>query len=366
MKLNELKKAEPATTKSSGTDDPSKYVGGWEAYDEPQGINDRQDRKVLTKEDVQQINGKNVIWSNDEYYMTVDNPQDADRIEVFTNTDDERVGWVAGRDMPEYPKWKAITFASVNPWGDHRGKRLGVLMYQGMIQYLHSSYKGLLGYLPDTNQYSKKIYSYLNAQSVEGDDDILIVPRRSFFESNSYGPSGTTRFAPDPDEFEYFVSAADKKEIKASSKPPKRQIKMNVKAMTARGHKPKLNPYQLDETVRQVINGTLNAEYEIVDDEDKSIGYAVVQEGVIETLDYDTAARQHYRGHIMSALLAEIVTEADANKANLAIRVTTMDGEVKNILERFGFRRSGGMVLKRTYGSIRPTSVSPPQGMVNR
>jgi len=50
MQLHELKKAKPVTTKSSGTDDPSKYVGGWEEYDTPQGINDRQDPKVLAME----------------------------------------------------------------------------------------------------------------------------------------------------------------------------------------------------------------------------------------------------------------------------------------------------------------------------
>lgn len=365
MKLSELKKAEPATTKSSGTDDPSKYVGGWEAYDKPQGINDRQDRKVLAKEDVQDWNGKSVVWSGEGYHVAVDDPQDAGYITAWTD-DNERIGSLSASRSRNKKGWVEVGSVDVDP--NYRRNRIALRMYQALSQYMGQQYQGILGYRPDIADPSKiePIYQRLGGMVDPENEDILLAPRKTFFESNSYGPAGGTRFAPDPDELEFSVSDEDAKEIKASAKPPKGQVRMNVKALSARGKPAKLNPYRLDETIRSIINGTLNAEYEIVNEDESAIGYAAVRDGVIENLDYDTDAKQDYRGHILSALLSQIVTEADLNRANLAIKVNEMNGEIKNLLERFGFRRSGGTVMKRTYGAIRPTSVSPPQGMVNR
>lgn len=365
MLLTEIKKAKPVTMKSSGTDDPSKYVGGWEAYDKPQGINDRQDRKVLAKEDTQDWNGKTVVWSGEGYHVAVDDAQDAGFITAWTE-DNEKIGELSANRSRNKRNWVEVNHVDVDK--KFRRNRIALRMYQALSQYMGSQYEGILGYRPDIADPSKiePIYQRLGGGVDPENDDILLAPRKTFFESSGNGMPVLSRFAPDPDEFEYVVGDAEADHIKKSRKAPKKEVRANVKALSARGKAPKLNPYRLDETVRSVINGTLNAEYEIVDDEEKSIGFAVVQDGIIESLDYDTAARQNYRGHIMSALLSQIVTEADMNKANLAIRVTTMDGEVKNILERFGFRRTGGMVMKRTYGSVSPPSVSPPQGMVNR
>lgn len=366
MRLSELKKAEPATMKSSGTDDPKKYVGGWETYDKPQGINDRQDRKVLAKEDVQHWNGKNVVWSGNGYHVAVDDPDDAGFITAWTD-DNHKVGQLSASRSRNKKGW--VEVSSVDVDSGHRRNRIALRMYQALSQYMGSKYQGILGYRPDIADPAKieAIYQRLGGGVDPDNEDILLAPRQQFFESNSYGPEGGgTRFAPDPDELEYTVSDADKKTIKASAKAPKSQVRMNVKSLSARGKPAKLNPYRLDETIRTVINGTLNAEYEIVNNDEQAIGYAAVRKGVIENLDYDTSAEQDYRGHILSALMSQIVIEADQNRANLAIQVNGMNGEIKNLLERFGFRRTGGMVMKRTYGAVRPTSVNPPQGMVNR
>lgn len=221
--------------KSSGTDDPEKYVGKWEKYDEPQGIYDRQDKKVLAK------------------------------------------------------------------------------------------------------------------------------------ETNSFGPQDmTTRFAPEPEVVNIQVGPDEQDAIKKSRKAPKKHARSSAKALSARGKPPKLNPYRLDETIRRPFTGSLTAEYEIIDEEERPVGFASVADGIIETFDYVPDTEESYRGHIMSAMLSQMVSEADRNKANLSIQINDMDGDIKYMFERFGFRHVGKDIMKRNHGAIRPDSVSAPQGMVNR
>jgi len=236
MKLHELKSAAPTTMKSSGTDDPKKYVGGWESYDEPQGIGARRDKKVLAKE----------------------------------------------ADVEE-----SASFAPL----DHFGP----------------------------------------------EDDMPL----------QNGP-------------------VEDREIKLSRRPPKKQVIASVKALSARGKPPRINPRKVVETIRRPFAGTLSNEYEIVDDRDNSIGFAKVIDGVINNLEYDTDADQNYRGQILSAMLSQIVAEADHNSANLSIQIVDMTEEIVYLLGRYGFQSIGGNIMKRGAGSIRPQSVHSPQGMVNR
>jgi hypothetical protein len=236
MKRSEIKKTEPSTMKSSGTDDPEKYVGEWESYDSPQGIKDRRDPKVLAME-------------------------------------------------------------------------------------------------------------------------------------NSYGPISPSRFAPEKDMIQIPIGPEETKAIKLSRKAPKAEVRKSAMALSARGKKPVLDPRRkkkkidITETIRRPITGSLNNEYEIIDDDENTIGFAKVSEGVIETLDYETSATEQYRGHILSAILNQIVTEADHRMANLSIQITEMSSDIKYILERHGFRLAGGSVMKRNAGSLRPTSVCTTAGM---
>ena len=241
-----IKKTKPTTMKSSGTDDPKKYVGGWESYNKPQGINDRQDRKVMAMED-----------------------------------------------------------------------------FSGLAEM--------------------------------------------FKESNSLGPDNSfTRFAPEPVPNDYIVGPEEEKAIKQSRKAPMKSAKRKAMAFSARGQKVQLEPRKVTETIRRPLLGTLSNEYEIIDDDEKPVGYAKVREGIISTLDYVSSASQEYRGQILSAMLHQIVTEADRHNANLSVQVNNITGEVKTLLERFGFRRTMDDVMKRNYGGIHPTSVPSVQGMVNR
>lgn len=177
-----------------------------------------------------------------------------------------------------------------------------------------------------------------------------------------FGPSGP--FSSDPDSFEIIANPEEKKTIRKSKKAPTVQARKQAKALSARGQAPKLNPNKLQEYIRKPIVGTLTAEYEIVDDDGRAVGFASIQDGVIETLDFIPSPGQSYRGEILSALLSQIVADADRSRANLSIDVQ-LDGETKLTLERFGFRLVQGSVMKRGFGSIRPPSVPGTPGLAH-
>lgn len=181
MRLKELKKAEPATMKSSGTDDPKKYVGKWEEYKEPQGIKDRKDPKVLTKEAVEEWNGKNVIWTNQSYYVAVDDPDDATFVTVWTS-ENKKIGELSVRTIPGYRQWYDISYVEISPV--HRGHRLGYRMFQAILQYMEPSKKGLSIYRPDISN-KKQIPSILRRLGAVVDrenEDVYLIPRKEFFE----------------------------------------------------------------------------------------------------------------------------------------------------------------------------------------
>lgn len=488
-----MKPAKPVSMKSSGTDNPSRYVGGWEAYDRPQGINDRRDRKVLAKEDTTEWNGKYVVWQGGGYRVAVDTPHAATYVTVWTD-DGKRVGSLSTRTIPRYPEWLSVRDAQVD--AKHRNNRLGFRMYQVLLQHLDPKYHGLAGYLPD--QANKRqvpaIYRRLGGKPDPKNADVILVPRPSLTEDNQNGVlplndqtmaqarlflkkkwterfqerngagkapadmSGSCKFVsmfvqrvfggeirgnrqhqfnvidgkvvdfnhdasdvreiadphrhdpkfwgnsehvksmqsceqrvaawveeflsmmrtvesifgetmqfvpPEPEE-EITISDEDQKVIKQSAKAPKKVVLANVRALSARGKRPRLNPYKLDETIRTPICGTLTNEYEIVDEADHTIGYASVVEGVIEEFQYQDSSDQSFRGHVASTILHQIVSEADRHQANLSIQIEEMDAEIKLMFERFGFRLDRGTVMKRLSGAVRPPSVPSTPGMSNR
>ncbi len=369
MPLTEIKKAKPVSMKSSGTDDPSKYVGGWESYDKPQGINARRDRKVLAKEDAETDpnlwNGKSSVWTNGQYHIVVDTPGNAKYISVWTQ-DNTRVGYLETRTIPGYKDWLAI--GDVGLLKDHRGKRLGIQMYRVLIQEMAPKYKGIAGYLPDTinKREVPAIYRRLGGKLDPENADVMLVPRGNLVEADAYGPNGMTRFAPEVEIPALDVGQVEQDAIKKSKRPAMSVVRASARALSARGKPPRLNPYKLDETIRTPVLGSLTAAYEIVDDNEAVVGAAEVQSGVIQRLDIDTTADEAYRGQIISALLDQIVSGADRQMANLSIQINSIDREVKSLLERFGFRLAGGSVMKRNHGSIRPPSVPATPGLSNR
>lgn len=366
MKLTELKKAKPITMKSSGTDDPKKYVGGWETYDKPQGINSRQDHKVLAMEaddGVEEWNGKHVVWSDGNYRIAVNIPDDATFVTLWTDSN-ERVGSLATRNISKYPNWLSIRNVYIEP--KHQGIGLGFQMYRLLLKNLNPNLKGLIGYMPDVTNKRQipAIYRKLGGYPDPDNSDVILVPRTSIGES--VGSMPMNRFVPDEVMIPLEVGPKEEDEIKKSKRPAMKTVRASTRALSARGAPPRLNPYKLDETVRRPFSGTLSNEYEIVDDDDNRIGYARVDQGVINELDYTMGADQQYRGQILSALLDQIVHEADRNNANVMIQLELDNVEIKYLFERFGFRMTSDRIMRRAVGSIHPGTVNPPQGIVNR
>ena len=115
---------------------------------------------------------------------------------------------------------------------------------------------------------------------------------------------------------------------------------------------------QLDEMVRHTIGNDFTADYEVKDGEDV-VGLGQVTSGKIETLSVKSDIKnESFTGNILSRLVGTIVRDADMANANLSIKLVSPDDlSTKRFLERFGFRETGGGVLKRTAGSIHPPSV---------
>jgi hypothetical protein len=300
MAKSKIKKAKPVSTKSTGTDDPNKYIGGWESYTKSQGINDKRDPKVLAMEEEKPKQTLSQQVSNLANALGLPEPEGGFSDDPLTSLS-QSLGL-----KPSAPP--------ASPRGNHH---------------------------PDVG------------------DDIAM--------ESAYGGTDASRTGvPDTDTISLSVGGVEQDEIKKSRKAPMKQVRANAKALSARGKPPALNPYKIMETIRRPVIGTLSNEYEIIDDDENTIGFSKVVNGIIESMDYSTDAAQDYRGEILSAMLSQIVSEADHHRANLSIQVTEDAGDIKYILERFGFRLAGGSVMKRNAGAIRPTSVQTTAGMSNR
>ena len=119
---------------------------------------------------------------------------------------------------------------------------------------------------------------------------------------------------------------------------------------------------QVDEMVRLPIQTKFNADYEVKDGE-RLVGQATVTDGVIEDLMINQdETEEDFKGHALSVTLGTIIRDADLQGANLAMKIVDLeDQDMKRFLERFGFRHTGEGVFKRTAGSITPPSVIEKQ-----
>lgn len=91
-------------------------------------------------------NGKNVVWSNGEYFIALDSEKDPSYVTLWTH-DNKRVGFLSTRSHPGKRDYVGISSVSVDP--KHRGKRLGKQMYRVLLQFLPKHFKGISSYLPD-------------------------------------------------------------------------------------------------------------------------------------------------------------------------------------------------------------------------
>lgn len=142
-----------------------------------------------------------------------------------------------------------------------------------------------------------------------------------------------------------------------ASKAPKKFVAKSVKKQNT-DTRPEEGA-TVTEMIRQPIMKDFNADYELMTDvgEDK-IGVAKVTSGVIELLATRDDVQGTYKGQLLSRLVQSIVRDADLANANLSIELVAPDDEqMKRFLERFGFRHTGGGIMKRNAGSIVPPSV---------
>jgi len=143
----------------------------------------------------------------------------------------------------------------------------------------------------------------------------------------------------------------------SASKAPKKFVAKSVKKQNT-DTRPEEGA-TVTEMIRQPIMKDFNADYELMTDvgEDK-IGVAKVTSGVIELLATRDDVQGTYKGQLLSRLVQSIVRDADLANANLSIELVAPDDEqMKRFLERFGFRHTGGGIMKRNAGSIVPPSV---------
>ena len=318
-------------------------------------------------EEVMDWNGKKVVWSDGEFYIAVNSINDATYITAW-NDANKNIGFMSTRGIAGYSDWLSVR--DVDLQKKYQSQGLGIRMYQALLQYMNSRYNGIVGYKPDIiNDKVLAIYQRLGGETPANDADVILVPRQNFFES--IGGEPPARFGPQSVSADNScgsqMNPVDRDGIKKSKQAPKKQVKANAKALSAKGHPPQLDPYHITEMVRRPFSGTLNDNYEIVDDADKTIGVASVTDSVINALECLVEGDEQYRGQVVTALLDMIVNDADRSSANLTIQLDDeFNTEIKSLMERFGFRLIEDAVMFRNAGSIRPVDVNPAQGMVNR
>ncbi len=126
----------------------------------------------------------------------------------------------------------------------------------------------------------------------------------------------------------------------------------------------KLTTYMIErknhvtEMVRYPKHKEFNADYE-VDEGGEIVAKAAIHAGVIEEfMVRDDVGGNDFRGKYMSGLMSAIVRDADLTNSNMSMQIHDPDDlEMKRFLERFGFRHFGDGVYKRTAGAITPPSV---------
>lgn len=168
----------------------------------------------------------------------------------------------------------------------------------------------------------------------------------------------TTRFAPSQMTLTGdYTSMTDKNAVKKSKRAPMKVIRKAVKSTFKTPIK------NIDETIRHPLFTDLTADYE-VNDAQRVVGFASVVNGVITRLAVQDDASENYEGHILNALIGNIIREADHINANLSVKITPeqSNGMIK-FLERFGFRHIKDRVMRRNAGAIRPPSVPYNRGL---
>jgi hypothetical protein len=167
-------------------------------------------------------------------------------------------------------------------------------------------------------------------ESLDEEDDM------NFYAGFGSGHQGRFAGPKDPGTGD-DLHQTDIRAIKKSTKSPIKQASKSAKKLSG-VLVPILKKKKVDETIRRPLVGSLSAVYEVFKN-DEVVGICVIEKNIITELKYDDE-KETTGGKILSAILTNVVREADRNLANLMIQLAPGQiHDMKFFLERFCFHQ---------------------------
>ncbi len=365
-----------------GTDDPAKYMRGgeWEAYREPQGVNSNAGKiaggkkkgttRTKNKKMSESVNDlmASAFWFNPYTDQTVPEqkwttPRAQNGSHAMAAVADLDLDFPPGTEVSTENEQQILANAFEHGW--IRGLNMDghVVLQGGSKSHAKDAFRAVR---PSMQALARAGASNkVTIGSTDGFSHSYVV--------ESIQPSGAgdsnDMVARDGVGITMDLVVDTNKQNKGRHKmpgseaPTKKVVKQVKKSLDNRPG----NVSDINEAVEQILNEAIprvmprdyTADYELLDDKSEDvIGVAKIEHGVIEVLSVRNDLAEDFEGHIMSRLLSTIVRDADLADANLAIAMDN-PGNLgqKRFLERFGFRETGGGILKRNAGSVTPPSV---------
>ena len=370
------------------SDDPSKYVGKWEEYTEPQGINSKAGKK-MTKTEASIGPARTRGMSNSSTGLGAAPPQiDIEQTPWQKKTNGKQK--MAGHKAP-----KVVVRRNVNKSTKNKNRKLNSPVTEVFGDSSNSfpydsdpsgwttidvGIEGLevvVG-MEDIKSYNPDLPPGVNIGMVtqtENGINMGIEPAKVGMSTKDTIKLFNTLMnitreyveVNDPDRL-YFVAVKPmegiyQRLIRRFVNTDEWNIKI-IKGVPIPMIGGKLNAYMIEkknlvtEANRLPAHKQFNADYDVQDGEEM-VAKATVNDGVIdEFMIRDDIGNDDFRGKYMSGMMSAIVRDADMTNSNMSMQINDQDDlEMKRFLERFGFRHVGDGVFRRTAGAITPPSV---------
>jgi len=370
------------------SDDPSKYVGKWEEYTEPQGINSKAGKKMTkTEASIGPVRTRGM--SNSSTGLGAAPPQiDIEQTPWQKKTNGKQK--MAGHKAP-----KVVVRRNVNKSTKNKNRKLNSPVTEVFGDSSNSfpydsdpsgwttidvGIEGLevvVG-MEDIKSYNPDLPPGVNIGMVtqtENGINMGIEPAKVGMSTKDTIKLFNTLMnitreyveVNDPDRL-YFVAVKPmegiyQRLIRRFVNTDEWNIKI-IKGVPIPMIGGKLNAYMIEkknlvtEANRLPAHKQFNADYDVQDGEEM-VAKATVNDGVIdEFMIRDDIGNDDFRGKYMSGMMSAIVRDADMTNSNMSMQINDQDDlEMKRFLERFGFRHVGDGVFRRTAGAITPPSV---------
>ncbi len=146
-------------------------------YDRERELEDEIDNRSPTKR-IFENEIQNIVWKNAQYYIRVDDLEDARYISAWT-VGGKKIGELATRRLmvPESNGYLNISYVEVAK--AHRRNGLAYQMYRAILEYAAPSVKGICSYLPDVADRNKipAIWKRLGGFTHPTNEDLILVNR---------------------------------------------------------------------------------------------------------------------------------------------------------------------------------------------